>query len=119
MNNPPELKGAVTTYIDMAGNLIIYNPDPDIDWDRLEELPEDAALAELLEYQTANGFEWIQPEEIGALTDAPIIAWGAVRDDSGKLIDPGAVYWFESYQVTDAIKNLKGGRGLVFLRGGE
>ena len=110
------MTGTVETYIDENGNLIICNPQPGIDWERLKSLPHDEALAELLEYQTSNGYEWIQPYEIAALTDAPILAWDAVRDDKGDLIDPGAVYWFSNYQLQDAISILKRGGVVTFYK---
>jgi hypothetical protein len=61
--------------------------------------PTDNALASLLEDATGNGWEWKTPEELGALTSAPILASPA-----------GNVYWHERYQVDDPIEMLaKGG----------
>lgn len=106
----------VETYIDAAGDLVICNPEPGTDWERLETLPHDEALAELLEDQTANGYDWIRPEEIAALTDAPIIGWDVKRGDHGEYQDAAAVYWFDGYQVTNAIAELKAGNPVVFKR---
>ncbi|PXA07078.1 hypothetical protein, partial [Staphylococcus pseudintermedius] len=42
---------------------------------------------ELIEYQLCNGWERIQPEEIGALTSAEMISNNAIRNDKGELIE--------------------------------
>ena len=65
--------------------------------------PTDSALAELLEEAMGNGWSWEDPEELGALTDAPIIS------------DPdGNVYWHERYQVEDPIQMLADGESVRF-----
>lgn len=116
MIQPGTMKGRVTTLISSYGDLLINNAEKDTDWERLESLPEDDALAELLEYQTSNGFEWLRSEEIGALTSAPILGWNVFRDDAGRFEDADEIYWFEDYQVTDALKVLKAGETLIFKR---
>jgi len=63
----------------------------------------DEALRELLEWQLCNGWEWIWPEEIAALTEAPILTDDCERNEHGKLIRCGHVYWHERYQVEDPI----------------
>lgn len=113
------MTGKVTTYISSHDDLVITNPEPGTDWDHLESLPHDEALIELLEYQLANGFDVIRPEEIAALTDALIIGWDVNRDDQGNYIDAGAIFWHEDYQVQDAIKELKSGNAVIFLRGDQ
>ena len=110
--------GTVETHLNRYGDLTI-EALPGIDWERLEGLPENEALAELLEYQTANGYEWIRPEEIAALTAAPILGWDVKRNQAGEVISTGAVYWFDNYQVEDAIKTLRAGDTLIFKRADE
>jgi hypothetical protein len=56
-------------------------------------------LADLLEDHLANGWEFIEPAEIGALTSAPILSDEVERDDEGKLVWLGNVYWFPDYAV--------------------
>jgi len=65
-----------------------------------------SALYDLLEGIIANSdIDWIQPEEIGALTDAPI--FGHVdRDDQGKVVNVGHVWWYPDYMVSDPIEEL-------------
>jgi hypothetical protein len=61
------------------------------------------ALGDLFEPVFANSdIDWIQPEEVGALTSAPI--FGHVeRDDQGKLMTAGHVWWYPDYAVKDPI----------------
>jgi hypothetical protein len=69
---------------------------------------------DILEYQMGNGWERVGPEEVGALTDGPIITQEAHRDDEGKLIRCGRVYWFDSYAVVDEVEHLGSGKALIF-----
>jgi hypothetical protein len=74
-------------------------------------LPADAdvdELAEALAPMLENGWEWITPEEIGALTDAPIISDEATRDDYGNLSELGRVFWYSSYMILDPVEEMKG-----------
>lgn len=89
---------------DTGGNLIVTRGEDD--------RPRD--LADALEALTSNGFEWIRPEEIAALTDAPIIGRDVVRDDSGKLLSVGEVWWYPGYQVRDPLDDFMERSALVF-----
>lgn len=58
------------------------------------EFDADATMYDLFEHFMANSeYEWIAPEEIGALTDAPIIG---TRDQDGK---PVSAWGFMNYQI--------------------
>lgn len=59
----------------------------------------DSILYDLLEDWLCNGWEWLAPEEIGALTSAPILSDEVERDDFGKIVKLGRVYWFPNYAV--------------------
>ena len=107
------MSGAVETYIDLNGDLVIHNPAPETDWQRLETLPHDEALIELLEYQLANGYEVITPAEIAALTDALIIGRDVDRDEQGDYLGAAAVYWHSDYQTQNAIATLKRGEPVI------
>jgi hypothetical protein len=61
---------------------------------------------EAIEYELCNGWELLQPEEIGALTSAPILATNTLRDDDGGLVDAGRVYWFPNYCVENELETL-------------
>lgn len=55
-----------------------------------------------------NGFEVVRPEEIGALTNALIIAYDAPRDDEGVIHpdDSTKVWWDPNYQVRSLLQEL-------------
>ena len=72
---------------------------------------EDEAMSTLLADHLGSGWEWLAPEEIGALTSAMILTHDAERDDEGKLERVGRVYWDPDYQVRSTVEELaKSGR---------
>jgi hypothetical protein len=48
----------------------------------------------------------VPPEDVGALTSAPILSDSAQRDDDGKLTAIGNVWWFPEYAVTSELEEL-------------
>jgi hypothetical protein len=77
----------------------------------LQKLPEEEAMYTLLEDHLGSGWEFIAPEEIGALTSAMILTQDADRDDEGALKRVGRVYWDPDYQVRSTVEELaKSGR---------
>jgi hypothetical protein len=76
------------------------------------------ALAEILEDQMGNGWDWVDPAEIGALTEAPIISNGTMRNSDGELRPyPGSVcYAHMDYQIEDPIETLAEGKAVVLVR---
>jgi hypothetical protein len=63
----------------------------------------------LEEHLTEPRWTWdlVPPEQLGALTSAPIICYGArFDDDLEELLDPGRVFWFPSYMVVDELAEL-------------
>ena len=73
-----------------------------------------AALCALLEDHLCNGWELVPPEDIGALTAAPILSDEIVRDEEGRIVEAGRVYWFPDYAVRDEIEELHEKLALVF-----
>jgi hypothetical protein len=65
-----------------------------------------AALHALLEDHLCNGWEMVPPEDIGALTAAPIVSDEIVRDDEGRITEAGRVFWYPDYAVRDEIEDL-------------
>jgi hypothetical protein len=77
----------------------------------------DDILFSLLEEHVQDGtIDFIQPEEVGALTDSPIFGTDVERDDSGGIAGYTAVYWFPNYQVADPVEILLED-GEVFFNG--
>jgi hypothetical protein len=73
-----------------------------------------AALHTLLEDHLCNGWEMVPPEDIGALTAAPILSDEIVRDEEGRVTEAGHVYWYPDYAVRDEIEELRAHLMLVF-----
>jgi hypothetical protein len=65
-----------------------------------------AMLCDLLEEPLCNGWQWILPEWIGALTDAPIISNDAEINDEGDLVWIDNVWGYMDYMVFDPIEEL-------------
>ena len=75
------------------------------------EAREGAQFNDLIESQLANGWEYVQPEEVGALTDATIITDDCVRNDDGDLVECGRVFsnigYYESEDDLERLLRLK------------
>jgi hypothetical protein len=77
-----------------------------------EDFHSDLILYELFEEFLANSeFEWCSPEDIGALTSAPILC---IRDENGNIID---AYGFMHYQVRSVQQDLMEDGKAVFTKG--
>lgn len=76
----------------------------------------DAELIDWIEWHLCNGWEWIAPEEIGALTDTPILTDECERDDHGTITRLGRVYAHTRYAIEDAAEQLRT-TGVVELQG--
>lgn len=72
------------------------------------------ALSDILEDHLCNEWEWVRPEEIGALTDGDILTDTAQRDDQGELVSVGCVYWDSMYQVQSTVETLLRGETVVW-----
>lgn len=73
-----------------------------------------AAVCSLLEDHLSNGWGMVPPEDIAALTAAPVISDEIVRDEAGQVTEAGRVYWYPDYQVRDEIEELRAHLKLVF-----
>lgn len=72
-------------------------------------------FADLIEYQICNGWEYIRPEEVGALTDATIISDDCERDDHGDLVKCGRVYSnIDYYQIEGDVERLLRNKELIW-----
>lgn len=59
-------------------------------------------LSDMLElggYSTNGGFTPIRPENVGALTDAPMFAENVDIADNGDVEVSGKVWWYPDYQI--------------------
>jgi len=67
---------------------------------------------ELLECELSNGWDLVNPEDIGALTASPILSDETEYDDCGNLVSVGSVYWRPDYALTSEVEELQE-RGFV------
>jgi hypothetical protein len=97
---------------------IVLNANGREEFETIEEMRSahgiDAALETLLEDHLGNGWEMVPPEDIGALTSAPILSDEVERDQEGGIADVGRVYWYPEYQVCDEIEELRRKHVVVF-----
>lgn len=73
----------------------------------------------MFEEQIGNGYEIVCPEDIGALTCAPIVSDDVVYHDDGKREVLGRVWWFPNYQVEDPAETLAARGKVVFQYAGK
>jgi len=67
----------------------------------IDEIDSDNTMFDFFETSIANSeWEWIQPEDIGALTSAPILGY---KDNNDKIIN---AYAFMDYQVESFLGKL-------------
>ena len=67
----------------------------------------DAFMDDLFEHPLCNGWNRVKPEELAALTSSPIVTDDFQRDNHGKLVKVGRVYWFPNYQIESPVETLR------------
>jgi len=104
------MSGKYTEFEKQAnGNLrIVLLPEARAEVEEIasKELDADSRLAETIEWQLSNGWSLLPPEDIGALTEAPILSEEVDYDDQGNVDQVGTVYWYPQYDVFDPIGQL-------------
>jgi hypothetical protein len=74
---------------------------------------------ELLEEHLTNGLEWINPDDLGAMTDAPILSDVVERDEDNKITSCDYVWWYPNYQVSSPLDELKENGRVIFTYNGK
>src|SRR6266705_2166138 len=114
------MSGKYTEFEKQAnGNLrIVLLPEARAEVEEIvsKELDADSRLAETIEWQLSNGWSLLPPEEVGALTEAPILSEEVDYDDQGNVDQVGAVYWYPQYDVFDPIGQLLTNGFVEFVR---
>ncbi len=82
-----------------------------------QELTADSKLAQVIEWQMSNGWSFVRPEDVAALTDAPIITEDIETDNQGNVLRVGKVYWYPQYDVSDPVAKLLEDGYIDFVRG--
>ena len=81
-----------------------------------KETDADSTLAEIIEWQLSNGWVLLRPEDVGALTDAPILSEEVDSDNWGEVRKVGTVYRYPEYDVRDPAEQLLQNGYVDFLR---
>lgn len=100
------MAGKYTEFEKQAKSLrIVLLPDAREDVQAIAEaeLDADSKLAEVIEWQLGNGWSWVRPEDVAALTDAPLLSDDIEYDEQGEVVSVGVVYWFPRYDVVDPV----------------
>ena len=93
----------------------IQNDDSEPKWrENVEEI-----FIRLIEDHLCNGWNWVTPESIGALTDAAIISDDIDYNDVGEVEHVGTVYAFMDYAIKLEIEELLFGRECRFISANE
>ena len=105
-----------TSLLNMSKVALSSKDNQVFDRDEREEfldMPTDKALAELMEDHLGSGWMLVDPEDVGALTNAPMLTddWG--YDEDGNL-EIGQIYWFPDYAVRNEIKEILSRKGAFF-----
>lgn len=69
---------------------------------------------DVIEHQLCNGWERLYPEDIGVLTEAPILCADVLRSEAGVVLVVGTVYWYPRYEVLDPVAQLLEHGSIVF-----
>jgi hypothetical protein len=94
--------------IDERGNLVITaDADGREDIRRWEADGLGDADVEGRVFDELRGLFPLAPEDIGALTSAPILTDDVEHDDAAKVIRVGRVWWFPNYQVEAMTQTLR------------
>lgn len=76
-------------------------------------------LRELIDWQISNGWVMLAPEDIGAMTESPILSEEVLYNENGDIVLVGRVYWFPSYMVRNELEELATGKTVVFTGEGK
>ena len=79
--------------------------------------PINDQFLEIIEFQLANGWTLLRPEEICALTDAPILTDSEYYDDLGAVAGAEKVWWYPNYAVSSEVEKLLADGCVLFPSG--
>lgn len=82
---------------------------------KLDQDDDPSDFIDAIEPLLANGWEWILPEEIGAMTDSPIISPDASREDDGtlRITESDRVFYHPNYMIEDELEAMRSPAGLT------
>ena len=75
---------------------------------------EETDMHEIFEDVLANtGLIWVDPEDVGVLSEAPILG-NVELDDKGYLTGIYGLWWYPRYQIDDMVEELLDGNVIIF-----
>lgn len=84
-----------------------------------EDIQTDDAMYQFFEHMICNcDIDWIKPEDIGALTDAPILGI-TEQDDDGKITKLHNVWWYPAYVYNSPLAILRDEGEVTFEKAPE
>jgi hypothetical protein len=98
--------------INQYGNLVLSADDETRQYltDLGGEIQSDAAMVDAFEHLTANGLHWTHPGDIGALTDAPILADGDINEESTNI------WFYDDYMLRSPLQELRDNGRVTFTK---
>ena len=100
----------------VEGNRLIITADNESRADLADVMSRDCHAEMLVADELHEKWEFIAPEVVGALTDAPILtnADELEYNDDGDIIGVGTVAWFPDYAILDPWAALRNTGRVVF-----
>lgn len=80
---------------------------------------EHDGLQELINDHLEDNWDRVLPDEIGALTDAPIISQEVLRTNDGAIVFCGQVFYHELYEVESLLDSIASGQPVRFKASGK
>jgi hypothetical protein len=71
----------------------------------------------MIEDHLENGFQFVEPEEVGALTSSLLLTDGH-RDDDGEYEGDGSIWYFDRYMIDGYAETLANDGKIVFQNRG-
>ena len=102
--------GDITAEISDSGVTFRLEMDESVRDQLIEESSKGDVIYDLLEDFIGEGWEWVAPEDIGALTDAPIITdpngYEVISQVDSDEVYYYYVYWYPNYMVQSPVEDL-------------
>lgn len=118
------ISGNLLTYFLFGDELILcqdYTRKGRSEWEEImnSDMGSEARWLTVIQRENSNGrVNYVWPESIGALTEAPILGFNIKFDGEGDVIlnNKSRIYYFEDYQTVDEFKKLTADGFVSFTR---
>jgi len=101
---------------------ITLNPEGKIELTETQEQYKDSwndfdLFYNIIDYHLCNGWTRLYPEDVGALTESPILSQDVSYNDNGDIETVGDIFWYPNYQVENLAEKLLENGYLIFSKG--